>query len=121
MVTISAKLGLLSARFVISLATHHTFVHDNVTSPCNILDNNEILIEGFNVYRNDRNRLGGGVLLYVKTILSSNIVLSLMNDEVESVLVELPRLYKDRNGLTVGSIIPPNSSSSYYVSSTQSP
>ena len=37
-----------------------------------------------------------------------------MNDEVESVWVKLIRLYKNRNGLIVGSIyVPPNSSSSY--------
>ena len=82
----------------------------NETRLSSCIDNNQILIEGFNVYCNDRNRLGGGVLLYVKTILSSNIVLFLMNDEVESVWVELPMLYKDRNGLIVGSIY---SSSSY--------
>lgn len=49
-----------------------------------------ISVEGYNVYRNDRSSLGGGVALYVKNNLPCKVIFkSEQNEKIESIFVEL--------------------------------
>ena len=54
----------------------------------NVLDA-EINIEGYDIYRKDRNREGGGVAVYVRNYLNTNIKHELINDEIEAIFMEI--------------------------------
>ena len=53
-----------------------------------ILDN-ELHIPGYYVIRNDRNRNGGGVCVFVKSNLTTNVRKDLMTDDMESIWFEI--------------------------------
>ena len=53
------------------------------------VNNNEIAIVGYNVIRNDRNRHGGGVIMYIKETISYICRSDLQNQTVEAVWIEL--------------------------------
>ena len=56
-----------------------TFLDDNVAD-------NEICIEGYTTVKKNRNRHGGGVILYIKEGIQYNEIPNLACSEVESVL-----------------------------------
>ena len=55
-----------------------TFLNDTFSD-------NEIILEGFNIFRKDRNSLGGGLVLYVKETVSCIQRPDLESDNVESI------------------------------------
>ena len=57
------------------------------------ISNNEIHIDGFNIIRKDRNRFGGGVVLYVRQNISFSDRIDLIHDELEMVCIELSLPY----------------------------
>ncbi|CAB4016621.1 Hypothetical predicted protein [Paramuricea clavata] len=59
----------------------------------NQISNNEIHIDGFNIIRKDRNRFGGGVVLYVRQNISFSDRIDLIPDELEMVCIELSLPY----------------------------
>ena len=54
-----------------------TFLDDNVAD-------NEICIEGYNTVKKNRNRHGGGVILYIKEGIQYNEITNLAGSDVES-------------------------------------
>ena len=74
------------------------------------ISDSEVEIPGFYVFRNDRNRNGGGVVLYVKDYLSPHVICK--NFHSHSVWVDI----KVKNvHFTIGSIYrPPNAPVSYF-------
>ncbi|CAB3979113.1 RNA-directed DNA polymerase from transposon BS [Paramuricea clavata] len=59
----------------------------------NQISNNEIHIDGFNIICKDRNRFGGGVVLYVRQNISFSDRIDLIPDELEMVCTELSLPY----------------------------
>ncbi len=59
----------------------------------NQISNNEIHIDGFNIIRKDRNRFGGGVVLYVRQNISFSDRIDLIPGELEMVCIELSLPY----------------------------
>ena len=59
----------------------------------NLVTNSEISIDGYTVFRKDRNRHGGGVCLYIKNNIAFNQRDDLNNDNIETLFVDilLPR------------------------------
>ena len=55
---------------------------------------NEITIDGHSIVKKDRNRHGGGVLLYVKDGIDYSEITELASEQVESVWIKL--MYKMR-------------------------
>ena len=53
-----------------------TFLDDNV-------EDNEICIEGYNIVKKNRNRHGGGVILYIKEGIQYTEITDLADSEVE--------------------------------------
>ena len=66
------------------------------------ISDDEIGIEGYTVVRKDRNRHGGGVLLYIKEDLAFNTRMDLSHDGLEAIWVKL--LLPKSRGILVGSI-----------------
>ncbi len=60
----------------------------NETRLDNVIDNNELYIPGYNLYRKDRNRHGGGVAIYVSEKYSSHLINTEKND-IESLWVKI--------------------------------
>ena len=84
-----------------------TFLDDNVAD-------HEIIINGFNVIMRDRNRDGGGVLLYIKEgILYDQEGLTVLTcPNIESVWVNIKCA---KNGLALGIMYrPPSSANEYF-------
>ena len=70
--------------------------------PCHILSINEtrlseniddgfVKINGYDIFRADRNRVGGGVALYVKTAINTNLRQDLVSDDFEVICLEIKR------------------------------
>lgn len=53
------------------------------------IGNSEIHIDGYNIYRKDRNRHGGGVAIYSKESLNTKILHRHLNPDIESLWLEL--------------------------------
>ena len=51
--------------------------------------NNEVLIDGYEIIRKDRNRYGGGVLLYIRDTINYKLRNDLMLKSLEMVTVEV--------------------------------
>ena len=67
--------------------------------------NPEIGIEGYNVFRSDREvRVGGGVCVYMRQDLTVTKELSFSNDMVEAIILKVEEL----KGLVIGVYRPPN-------------
>ena len=67
----------------------------------------EIAIQGYHVVRNDRNRNGGGVPIYIRSDIAFNTRLDLMSDSIEAIWVDM--LLPKTKPILVGSIYrPPN-------------
>ena len=64
------------------IAISETWLDETVTD-------SEIELEDFNVIRNDRNRNGGGVCLYIKNNIAFNVRSDLCNVQIESIWAEI--------------------------------
>ena len=73
---------------------------------------NAVCIDGYNVFRKDRNRLGGGICLYVKCIHNSCVRNDVLSDDLEVIWVEFTFL-KSKNLLVVSLYRPPSSCLDY--------
>ncbi|XP_072014831.1 uncharacterized protein [Amphiura filiformis] len=79
------------------------------------IDCNEIAINGYTIYRNDRTRRGGGVAIYVSNDLQSVYKPDFESDSIESVWTEI-QLPKTKS-VIIGSVYrPPSSKVGYMVS-----
>ena len=67
------------------LSINETRLNENISD-----DSDKIC--GYEIFRKDRNREGGGVVLYVQTALNANVRLNLVPDGLEAVCVEIQRL-----------------------------
>ena len=72
-----------------------------------VLDN-EIHISGYNIIRNDRNRNGGGGIMYLKQCLSFTERNDLVVDSLEIICVEIKKPY-NKSFLVCAWYRPPNS------------
>ena len=72
-----------------------------------VLDN-EIYISGYNIIRNDRNRNGGCVIMYLKQLLSFTERNDLVVDSLEMMCVEIKKPY-NKSFLVCAWYRPPNS------------
>ena len=70
---------LLESKSIDILLTNESKIDDTV------LDN-QIYISGYNIIRNDRNRNGGGVMMYLKQLLSFTEQNDLVVDSLEMIL-----------------------------------
>ena len=68
------------------LAINESKIDDTVSD-------NEIHINGYNIIRNDRNRNGGGVLMYIRKPLSFSERNDLVPDLLEIICVEIKNLH----------------------------
>ena len=66
------------------------------------ISDNEIAIAGYSIVRKDRDRHGGGVLMYIKENLAFNVRTDLYEEGMESVWVEL--LLPKSRGILVNSV-----------------
>lgn len=62
-------------------------------SKIDIVLDNEIHISGYNIIRNDRNRNGGGVIMYLKQFLSFTKRNDLVVDSLEMICTEIKKPY----------------------------
>ena len=67
------------------LSINETRLNENISD-------DSVKICGYEIFRKDRNRVGGGVVLYVQTALNANVRLNLVPDGLEAVCVEIQRL-----------------------------
>ena len=67
------------------LSINETRLNENISD-------DSVKICGYEIFRKDRNREGGGVALYIKTALNANVRLDLVPDGLEAVCVEIQRL-----------------------------
>jgi hypothetical protein len=82
----------------------------------NTVCDKEIDINSYNIYRNDRNRHGGGACIYVKEQLTHKPRYDLGHPEVECTWVECQGR-KNQSPILVGALYrPPNASAAYYDS-----
>jgi exonuclease III len=78
-----SELKVIASKTKVSIiAISESWLDDSVT-------NCEIDIPGFSVIRNDRNREGGGVCIYVKSSLAFNLRSDLHDPKLESLWVEI--------------------------------
>ena len=85
----------------------------NETHLDSTINNFEINIPGFSLYRNDRNRHGGGVAFYVRETISHTLRADLSMTDIESLWVEM----KSPDGtsyLLCSMYRPPSASHDYY-------
>ena len=75
-----------------------TFIDSNVTD-------NEISIDGYSIVKKNRNRHGGGVLLYVKDGIDYSEITELASEQVDSVWIKL--MYKKETLMLGGVYRPP--------------
>ena len=82
-----------------------TTLLDKLDKPCHILSINEtrliknvydgfVKMDGYDIFRADRNRAGGGVALYVKTAINANLRQDLVSDDLEVRCLEIKRAKK---------------------------
>ena len=87
--------------------------------PCHILSINEtrlsenigggfVKINGYDIFRADKNRAGGGVALYVKTAVNANLRQDLVSDDLEVICLEIKRA-KSKPFFVISWYRPPNS------------
>ena len=90
-----------------------------LNKPCHILSINEtrlseniddgfVKINGYDIFRADRNRAGGGVALYVKTAINANLRQDLVSDDLEVICLEIKRA-KSKPFFVISWYRPPNS------------
>ena len=79
------------------------------------ITDSDISIEGYNVYRHDRSRNGGGVCLYVNSGLNCNRRADLENDNTEAVWVHLQLTHK-KSVLVCSLYRPPHRDDQYFSS-----
>ena len=84
-----------------------TFLDGNVAD-------NEICIEGYTTVKKNRNRHGGGVILYIKEGIQYNEITNLAGSEVESVWANIQC---DKQQLALGIMYRPPSSNHAYLKS----
>ena len=84
-----------------------TFLDDNVAD-------NEICIEGYTTVKKNRNRHGGGVILYIKEGIQYNEITNLAGSEAESVWANIQC---DKQQLALGIMYRPPSSNHAYLKS----
>ena len=84
-----------------------TFLDNNVAD-------NEICIEGYTTVKKNRNRHGGGVMLYIKEGIQYNEITNLAGSEVESVWANIQC---DKQQLALGIMYRPPSSNHAYLKS----
>ena len=77
---------LLESKSIEILVINESKIDDTV------LDN-KIHISGYNIIRNDRNRNGGGVIMYLKQCLSFTERNDLVVDSLEMICVEIKKPY----------------------------
>lgn len=76
--------------------------------------NREVEVEGYTIARNDRNRHGGGVLIYIKDGLEYQERQDLQHPDVEAVWIETPKLLHASPTLIGGYYRAPNKDADYY-------
>ena len=90
-----------------------------IDKPCHILNVNEtrlsddindgfVKIDGYEIFRADRNRAGGGVALYIKTAINANLRQDLIPDGLEAICLEIKRT-KSKPFFVISWYRPPNS------------
>ncbi len=78
---------LISNSTVDILAINESKIDDSVFD-------NEINIIGYNMIRNDRNRFGGGVVLYIRDTISFSERKDLVPEPLEMICIEVRRPHK---------------------------
>ena len=90
-----------------------------LNKPCHILSINEtrlseniddgfVKINGYDIFRADRNRAGGGVALYVKSAINANLRQDLVSDDLEVICLQIKRA-KSKPFFVISWYRPPNS------------
>ncbi len=78
---------LISNSTIVILAINESKIDDSVFD-------NEINIIGYNMIRNDRNRSGGGVVLYIRHTISFSERKDLVPEPLEMICIEVRRPHK---------------------------
>ena len=88
------------------MSINETFLSEGIS-------NNEIFIENYIIFRKDRDRHGGGVILYIKASLAPYIInVNNSGNNIESFWVDV---VSSKHKLIIGTIYrPPNANSEYY-------
>ena len=92
---------LLERKSIDILAINESKIHHTVLA-------SEIYNCGYNIIRNDRNRNGGGVIMYLKQLLSFTERNDLVVDSLEMICVEIKKPY-NKSFLVCAWYGPPNS------------
>ena len=100
------KHGLISNSTIDILAKNESKIDDSVFD-------NEINIIGYNMIRNDRNRFGGGVVLYIRDTISFSERKDLVPEPLEMICIEVRRPHKTAF-LVSAWYRPPNSSNDVF-------
>ena len=66
------------------------------------IDGGFVKKNGYDIFRADRNRAGGGVALYVKTAINANLRQDLVSDDLEVICLEIKRAKSKPFSLLVG-------------------
>ena len=72
------------------------------------VDDGFVKINGYDIFRADRNRAGGAVALYVKTAINANLRQNLVSDDLEVICLEIKRA-KSKPFFVISWYRPPNS------------
>ena len=82
-----------------------TFIDQNIAD-------HEISIDGYNCVKKNRNRHGGGVLVYIREGIAYNEITDLTGSQVESVWISIK---SKRHSLAIGVMYrPPSSNTEYF-------
>ena len=73
------------------------------------VSDNEICIDGYNIVRNDRNRNGGGVIMYIRNTVDFKILAEYQNHDLEIICIQV-NLYKEKPFILMSWYRPPDSS-----------
>ena len=87
------------------IAISETWLDETVTD-------SEIELEDFNVIRNDQNRNGGGVCLYIKNNVAFNVRSDFCNVQIESIWAEI--LLPKSKPIVVGACYQPETNTGFF-------
>ena len=76
----------------------------------NTFYDSEVTVDGYNIFRDDRNRNGGGVAFYIRNIICFNRK-NCLSDNIENIFIDL--LFPKTKPISVGIIYKPLSQSQF--------
>ena len=94
--------------------THADIVSVNETHIDDTINDFELGIAGYTLHRNDRNRHGGGVALYIRNDIKHKVRNDLSMEGIESLCVEISKGINNEPLLICSMYRPPSASHEYF-------